>query len=82
MLLDDIRLKEAAEAGIPNKSGGYIVQPLLINHQPDITEIKPHEFIYSQFPVTSMQTLSIYCTSCFELLIYLSWTYSPCKVLY
>ena len=50
MLLDDIRLKEAAEAGIPNKSGGYIVQPLLINHQPDITEIKPHEFIYSQFP--------------------------------
>ena len=49
MLLDDERLKIAAEEGRKDRAGNYSVKPLKISHNPDITAIEPYKFIYSQF---------------------------------
>ena len=45
MLLDEEELKKAAEAGIPNR-----VCPVIIPHDPEITDVRPHQFIYCPFP--------------------------------
>ena len=44
-LLDEVELKEAAEAGISDK-----VRPIYIPHDPEITEMKPYSNIYCHFP--------------------------------
>lgn len=56
MPLDELRLKESAEAGKVDSKGVYTVKPLLINHNPEITPIKPHEYIYCEFSAAQDET--------------------------
>ena len=56
MPLDELRLKEAAEQGKKDSKGVYTVKPLIINHVPEITPIKPHEYIYCKFSSAQDET--------------------------
>lgn len=58
LMLNELALKDKSEEGIPTKDGrGHVVRPLLINHNEEITPIKPHEFIYSELPGPDKQHL-------------------------
>ena len=45
MLLDPVKLKEAAESGCPEKD----ITPLCIPHIPEESRVRPHDFIYAPY---------------------------------
>ena len=61
MPLDELRLKESAEAGKVDSKGVYIVKPLLINHNPEITPIKPQSTYIVNSQLLRMRPVAFIC---------------------
>jgi hypothetical protein len=49
LLLDEEVVRQRAEEGVKKEDGTFKINPIMIPHNKEVTELRPFEFLYAAF---------------------------------